>query len=983
MKPFLSQVAEHYFKRGEISRRCFVFPNRRSMVFFRKWLSSVAAEHASEPVLAPQTLTVNDLFYRLGDFNDTDKVTLLVELYDCYRRLYQKAESLDEFIFWGDVILGDFNDVDKYLADPSQLFANVSDYKAIQDTYSYLTGTQRSAIENFVSHFNDRNGRLTVDLGSDDPGVKGKFLQIWNILHQLYVDYNKALRAKGMAYEGMAYRALAESLMEKSADDVLKGHFDDDVTFVFVGLNALNECEKTLLRRLRDSSKAEFCWDWSGDMIKDPDNRSSFFMTGNVKEFPSSFIPDDEGVGKATFSTLSVPSAYGQVKHLEAVLEQMGYVDDPEESSDTAVVLPDESLLMPLLNSIPEQVSNINVTMGYPISASEINVLLSDIASMQLHLRKKEGGWHFYHKQVWDVLSSGLMKTLLEAEGMDECREKVASVRQEGKYYIPQEDLSGFPLLDTIFRPAVSDLLSDDADQVDALASYLQEVVSYMAPLLSSDPDMAVELECARKWYSSINSVRSKRLAVRPVTFIRLLGSLMSGMTIPFKGEPLKGLQIMGPLETRALDFRNVIIMSCNEGMFPRRNVSSSFVPPELRKAFGLPTYEYQDAIWAYYFYRLVSRAGNVWMIFDSRTEGLKRGEESRYIKQLRYHFGVDVKEYVAEAPLASCQEDAESMDKTPEMMRTIEEMTYSVSALQNYVICPMRFCCQSVLKLKKDEDVAESLDNAMIGNVYHNTMWALFSGEDAMLSDKPQEKLENNAGPGMKTVSASYLRQWLSREDVIRKKVISLMKAELNSDEITGRDLVVLRVIVRYILETIDKDIRLLESYGSEAFEIIGLERKVFASLYGVRFFGVVDRIDSLAPGMLRLVDYKSGSDSPSVIAVTDADAGAVVEKIFDGPYKTRKEFKAALQFHIYDRMAQAAGLTADGAHIFNSMYSTSDMFRNVPSVNMMSAVFAELMDEKVKALIDEIRNPEIPFRKTDEEEACRYCDFKMICGR
>ena len=987
MKPFLRQVAEHYFHRGDISSRCFVFPNRRSMVFFKKWLSMAVAESSlhegAKPVLSPQMMTVSDLFYKVSNLHVTDKVSLLVELYDCYRQLYPKAETLDEFIFWGDVILGDFNDVDKYLADPAQLFANVSDFKAIQDTYSYLTDTQRSAIENFVSHFSDGSGRLTVNIDSDKPGVKERFLQIWNILHPMYLAYNEALRAKGMAYEGMAYRNLAESLADRSVTDILNEHFDEDVSFVFVGLNALNECEKTLLRRLRDCSRAEFCWDWSGDMIRDPENRSSFFMAGNYSEFPPAFTPDDEGVGQAVFHSLSVPSSYGQVKHLGSILEQVGYVDNPAGSSDTAVVIPDESLLMPLLNSIPEQVADINVTMGYPMSASEIHVLMSDIASMQLHLRKKESGWHFYHKQVWDVLSSGILKSLMSADEMQECRDKVTSVRLEGKYYIPQQDLNGCPLLDIIFRPVVQDLSIAESACTDALASYLQEIVTYLAPILSKDPDMAIELEAARKWYSSINSLRAKKLSVLPHTFIRLLDSLMAGITIPFKGEPLKGLQIMGPLETRALDFRNVIIMSCNEGMFPRRNVSSSFVPPELRKAFGLPTYEYQDAIWAYYFYRLISRAENVWMVYDSRTEGLKRGEESRYIKQLRYHFCVDVRSYVAEAPLASSTAEAEDMAKTPEMMQRIEELSFSVSALQNYVICPMRFCCHSVLKLRKDEDVAESLDNAMIGNVYHNTMWALFSGEEAMLSDSSFEKLDNQMDMVMKSVSASYLKSWLGREDRIREKVVSLMKAELNTDEIVGRDLVVQRVIVRYVMETIEKDIRLLEKYGTDAFEIIGLERKVYADLYGVRFFGVVDRIDSLAPGMLRLVDYKSGSESPSVIDVPDANAEKVVAKIFDEPYKSRKEYKAALQFHIYDRMAQAAGLTSCGQEIFNSMYSTSDMFRNVPAVNLMSVGFAQLMDEKVQAVIDEICNPEVPFRKTDEEEACKYCDFKMICGR
>lgn len=987
MIPFLKQVADHYHAQGDISRRCFIFPNRRSMVFFRKWLCEAVAEAGRNgdvmPVVAPMMLTINDFFYKVSGLQQADRIKQLLELHACYKKLYPKAESLDEFIFWGDVILADFNDVDKYLADPGQLFANVSDFKAIQDSFSYLSDVQRKAIESFILHFSDGKGKLTVDPASDNPDVKERFLQIWNILYPLYRSFNEVLESEGLSYDGMACRSLAQKLSDSPVEDILEGRFPSDTSFVFVGLNALNACEKTLLRRLRDCGRAEFCWDWSKGMMQDRNNRSSFFMKDNLKDFPQAFPLVQESLPETSFNVLSVPSSYGQVKHLKSVLEKVGYRNDAyQDCSDTAVVLPDESLLMPLLNSVPEEVHDINVTMGYPLVASEMYVLMRDIARMQLHLRRKGTGWHFYHKHVWDILSSGMFRKLSDAPGMEGAKERIAAVRQEGKYYIPHQDLSGSPLLDLIFRPVVMDLSSSDAAMTDALASYLQEVAANIAPLLSEDPDMAVEMEFAKEYYSSLNSLRSWKLAVQPATFIRLVESMLSGVTIPFKGEPLKGLQVMGPLETRALDFRNVVILSCNEGMFPRRNVSSSFIPPELRKAFGLPTYEYQDAIWAYYFYRLVSRAENVWMVYDSRTEGLKRGEESRYIKQLKYHFGVDVKYHVAGAGMAMDASSESGCAKTDEMMKVISGMTFSASALQNYVLCPMKFCYTSVLKLKKDEDVAESLDNAMIGNVYHNAMWALYYGEEAMSSDGPFEKLREHPEVGQKAVTRKYLESWLEREEVIREKVDSLIRAELNSDEVTGRDLVVSRVIVRYVMETVRKDMALLDRSGADAFEILGLEKKVSADIHGARFFGVIDRMDSLAPGMIRVVDYKSGSDAPGVIAVSDGAADAAVAKIFDSQYKTRKDNKAALQFYIYDRMVMETE-RAGKEMIFNSLYSTSDLFRNTPSVYPLCGRFDELMDVRLKEILDEIRNKDIPFVRTEEEDACTYCDFKMICGR
>lgn len=969
MKPFLKQVADHYYLQGDISRKCFVFPNRRSMMFFRKHLGdAVSADPFARPLQAPEMCTINDFFSRMSGLKTADRVTLLLELYECYASLNPKAESLDEFIFWGDVILGDFDDVDKYLADPKQIFTNVADFKSIQDSFSYLSERQREALRTFVGHFSDLSGRLAVEPDSEDPDVKARFLQIWNLLLPLYKDFNRRLSEKGVAYEGMVYRSLAT----KPGDLCL----DAGKTYVFVGLNALNECEKAVLTHMMDRGKAEFCWDWTGDMARDPKNRASFFMKDNVSLFPPAFDAEGRAEGVPEFNVMSVPSSYGQVKHLGEILRR---TDDPS-GSETAVVLPDETLLMPLLNSIPDSVRDINVTMGYPLSASMIYVLMADMAKMQMHLRRKDTGWHFYHKHVRDILSGGLFRSLLSDEG----RKIADTVRQEGKYYIPQGDLAGDPLLELVFRPVLEDLSCADAGVTDAFAGYLQDVVSGIAPLMARNQDTAIELEAAKVYYTAINSLRTRHLCILPSTFVRLLESLVSGATVPYKGEPLKGMQIMGPLETRALDFRNVVVLSCNEGMFPRRSVSSSFIPPELRKAFALPTYEYQDAVWAYYFYRMISRAEKVWLVYDSRTEGLKRGEESRYIKQLRYHYGLELNTYVADAGLVSFEKEDDCVVKTDEILAAIDNITFSASALQNYVFCPMKFYYQSVLKIKADEEVAESMDNAMIGNVYHNTMRALYYGEDAMYSDMPFEKMDRQPDKGMDEVSAEYLKKWLSEEmqDVISAKVESLMKAELNVDEIRGRDLVVRKVITRYVVETLRRDLNLLQRSGTDSFRIIGLEKKVAVDICGCRFFGVMDRIDSLYPGMIRLVDYKSGADVQAVLAVTDANAEEFVSKIFDEPYPCRKEFKAALQFYIYDRMLKEAGLVG-GNQLFNSMYATSEIFRNDPVVFPESPEFSRLMDERLEGILKELKDKDIPFKRTSEDDACRFCDFKMICGR
>jgi CRISPR/Cas system-associated exonuclease Cas4 (RecB family) len=380
----------------------------------------------------------------------------------------------------------------------------------------------------------------------------------------------------------------------------------------------------------------------------------------------------------------------------------------------------------------------------------------------------------------------------------------------------------------------------------------------------------------------------------------------------------------------------------------------------------------------------MVSRAENVWLVYDSRTEGLKRGEESRYIKQLKYHLGINLKRYVSHSDLVALDKDDDKVEKTEDMMRTIGSMTFSASAIQNYVICPMKFCYYSVLKVVKDDDVAESLDSAMIGNVYHNVMRALYFGEDAMMSDVPFEKMDSQPDKGMDEISSAYLEKWISedRHGLISAKVESLMKSELNVDEVRGRDLVVRSVIVRYVIETLRRDLELLHKTGADSFRIIGLEKKVAADICGCRFFGVMDRIDSIVPGSVRLVDYKSGSDSQDILAVDDDTAETVESRIFDGEYQYKRSHKAALQFHIYDRMLKEAGIAEDG-QLLNSLYSTSEMFKSAPALFPVNDRFSKMMDERLERTLGELKDKNVPFERTNDADACTYCDFKMICGR
>lgn len=972
MVPFLKQVAQYYYAAGKAENRCFIFPNRRSIAFFRKYLAEALVTSGTDvPMMMPRMLTVNDFFYKVSNVASADKVRLLLYLYGCYSKLNPSAEPLDEFVFWGDVILGDFNDVDKYLADPKQLFTNVADLKEIQDDYSYLTDTQRAAIEGFVKHFNGLSSKLTVDLNSDDPAVKQRFLQIWNILYTLYNDFNAALKEDGLAYEGMVYRGVADRLDVESVEQMLNPIFGDELIFVFVGLNTLNECEKKLLRKLKGASRAEFCWDYVGEMIRDPQNRSSLFMSENVKEFPQVAGWKEESMDVPAINVVNVSSAVGQAKRLSDIL---GTVED---WNDCAVVLPDENLLVPVLNSIPPQVTDINVTMGLPMKGSVIYTLMETIASIQLHMSYRRERWHFYHKQVWDLFSNPLFRNASD----EKTEQIISSVKTAAKYYIPQEDLSGTPLLDAIFRPVIKDQKSKEGTQVQAFAEYQQAVITTIAPSAAADPQLALELEYAKEYYKGINVLLDSLsgMEILPLTYIRLLDQLLAMMSVPFRGEPLKGLQIMGPLETRALDFSNIIIMSANEGVFPRRSVSSSFVPSELRKAFGLPTYEFQDAIWAYYFYRMISRAENVWMLVDSRTDGLKSGEESRYIRQLEYHFGVPLKKYSVQAECMKTSPVSEIV-KTEDDIAAIKAKVLSATALQNYIACPAKFYYSTIRKLSKEDEVSESLDAGMFGTIFHEVMQSLYTSEEAM---SPDFSFDGATGVGnaMRYVTRAHIDSWLHREEDIMAKVCALIQRELNTVEVTGRNLVVMDVIVRYVIKTLESDKELLENAGKDSFEILGRELEVKGKFHGFSFKGFIDRLDAFGPDEVRVVDYKTGRVLDEDIFIDDDNAQKIAKSIFDPETKQRP--KIAFQFYIYDMLMQGRK-EIEGKKLYNCVYSTSRLFSTLPEAVPLNPLFYEEVSALLKETLDKMCDPTVNFTRTsDEEHVCKYCDFKMICGR
>lgn len=930
--PFLQQVAEHFFP---AQGYCFIFPNRRALVFWRKYFSQAVAR-AGKPLLSPQLCTINDFFYTISASNPTDQVHLLLTLYDCYRKLNPGAESLDDFIYWGEVLLSDFNDCDKYLVSAERLFTNVADFRSIQDQFEHLDPVQKAALERFLGHF-------------EQPGrYKEAFRRIWDILLPLYRRFNEVTRQQGLCYEGQVYRGLAERVQSESMSDILAQSYPHTRHFVFVGLNALNECEKRVMRRMRDAKLASFCWDYSSSWIRDPHNKSSLFLEPNLADFPQAFQLDPEGLQKPEFNILSLPSSIGQSKQLPPILDQLG-----ASGIETAVVLPDEAQLLPVLNSIPERIRDINVTMGYPMRSSSLWSLLKDISSLQIHLRQKSGQWYFYNRQVLALISNSLFKTIANEE---DCA-AIEAIRSDCRFYIPVSAFSQTELIKLVFRPIITQPAIADGKQINDLESYLLETIKFIALRLKDKEQMAIELDFAREYHLAITRLRTYSLNILPSTWLSLLDKLVARAAVPFKGEPLRGLQIMGPLETRALDFDNVIILNANEGIFPRRSVAASFIPAELRRGFGLPTYEYQDAVWAYYFYRLVQRAKKVWILYDSRSESFKAGEESRYIKQLELHYKAPIIRYEAKSPIEK-HFAPNYIEKTAQDLEILHQGALSPSSLQKYLDCPAKFYYHKIRKLKKQEELSESLDNSMIGRVFHSTMEFFYTQADGI-------------------VKPTYLASLL-KTDIIKQKVNQLVLDEIHSFELNGRNLVFADMIVSYVKQTINRDIELLEKEKCAQFRIIGLERSLNDEIGNFRFFGVADRIDSLTAGEYRVIDYKTGKVEDQDFIINDDNAAEIVGLLFGDDNSKRP--KIALQLYLYDRAVQKLFPTKK---IVNSIYQPTRLFLNEVEKVELSKTFCSLMEEQLEKLLSEIDDVNVPFNRTNNADTCKYCDFKTICGR
>ena len=927
MTPYLLQAAQHYC-RQDLRHTCFVFPSRRAARFFRHHLDTLSGS----PMRVFCT-SMAEFLHRAAGQEPADRLTLLVELHAAYRQVDPDAEPLDAFVFWGDALLADFDDADKYLAPVWTVFSNAADLRAMREgDLSYLTQDQRDALARLC-------GMLPDEAGDD---AKGRFGRVWNCLLPLYAAFRERLRLGGLSYDGMIYRDLAERLRGgETAAHVMRLHFPSVRRFVFIGLNVLSESERVILAALRDAGMAEFSWDWSSDEIRDPANKASHFLRRNVAEFPQAFDLDTDGLTRPHVNVVGIPSALGQAKAVPSILDSL-----PGDDADTAVVLPDAGLLGTLLRSVPGHTAAVNVTMGSPLRESAAYAFLK--AAMRIPSGRVQGAeGEMVHHGVIDAMWSCALFMEIISEGETEA---VAKMRAEARVFVRADEFTQYPNLKRIFRSVPS-------DDVPALSAYLADVLALATERLPDDEAHEGVREFVRQCSEILSVLSAKLLPLGVDAWMRILDSSLRAVSVPFEGDPFDGLQVTGPLETRAMDWRNVIVLSANENVFPQRSDRPSFIPPVVRKAFGLPTADTQDSLWAYYFYRLIQRAENVWMLYDCRTDGLVSGEESRFVRQLELHYGFDVIRRGVSRPMSSIPAPAD-IPKTMEHVEALYRGHLSASALQNYLVCPAKFYYHSVVGLREKTQAKDSLDAAMLGNVFHSVMETLYAG----------------AQDGL--VTTDYLDTLLSGRDALKTLVRESIMREMNTVEITGRNIVVADVLLDYVEAALRHDRAL-----NRTIRILGLEKNVRLNIAGFNFVGFIDRLDSISPGDVRVVDYKTGHVENDDIAITDDNANAVMDKLFGESNYGRP--KIALQLYLYDRMVRENGLAGQEARLVNSIYSTGAFLTEPLRDYPVSEAFMEGMHDRLEELLGCIADTEVPWRRTEDRTACAICPFKDICGR
>lgn len=957
MQPFLQLVAHDLYTKigNDLSRTVLVFPNKRANLFFNEYL----AEESDQPIWSPAAMSISDLLQKLSVQKAGDPIRLVCELYKVFKEETESRETLDDFYFWGELLISDFDDVDKNMVDADKLFSNLQDLKNLMDDYEFLDEEQEEAIRQFFQNFSiERRTEL-----------KEKFISLWDKLGIIYHRYRENLAELGIAYEGMLYRNVIEQL------DADRLKYDK---YVFVGFNVLNKVEKEFFQKLQKAGKAMFYWDY--DLFytqRISKHEAGEFIKRNLIDFPNelpeSYFDIFRKPKKIRYISASTENA--QARFLpEWVKATQTHTTQIVSEKENAIVLCNEALLLPVLHSIPQDVQNVNITMGFPLAQTPVYSFINAAMELQTNGYRPDTG-RFTYEAVSKILKHPYTRQL-----SDHATRLERELTKTNRFYPLPSELKKDDFLTILFTPQ---------SNIRELCDYLLRLIKSISILYRKEgeyDDIFNQLyrESIFQSHLKINRlyslIESGELSVRTDTLKRLITKVLTASNIPFHGEPAIGLQIMGVLETRNLDFRNLIMLSLNEGQLPKAGGESSFIPYNLRKAFGMTTIEHKNAVYAYYFYRLIQRAENITLLYNTSSDGLNRGEESRFMLQLLVEGPHEITREYLEAGQSPQNTLEIQIEKTPEILRRLyraydtaqpESVILSPSALNTYLDCRLRFYYRYVAGLKTPDEVSAEIDSALFGTIFHLSAQLAYTDLTANGKMIQREDLERLLRDEIKL--QGYVDQAFKQELF---KVAPEEKPEYN-----GVQLINSKVIVSYLKQLLRNDLQYTP------FEMVAMEKKVSEKItiqtalgpLTLRLGGTIDRMDA-KEGTLRIVDYKTGG-SPKI--------PANIEQLFT-PSETRPNYifqtflYAAIMSRKQPLMVAPALLYIHRAasESYSPVIEMGEPRKPKIPVNNF-AFFEDEFRERLQALLEEIFDEKELFTQTEDMKKCAYCDFKAICKR
>lgn len=954
MQSFLQLVAHDLYTKigNDLSRTALVFPNKRAHLFFNEHL----ANESDQPIWSPAAMSISDLFRQLSAQKAGDPIRLVCELYKVFREETESQETLDDFYFWGELLISDFDDVDKNLVDADKLFSNLQALRNLMDDYEFLDQEQEEAIQQFFQNFSiERRTEL-----------KEKFVSLWDRLGTIYHRYRENLTELDIAYEGMLYRNVIEQLNT----DSLK--YDK---YIFVGFNVLNKVEIQFFQLLKDAGKAMFYWDYDlfyTHRIKN--HEAGEFINRNLKLFPNE-LP------QSCFDSLRKPK---KIRYISASTENAQARFLPEwiratyatecEEKENAVVLCNEALLLPVLHSIPAEVKNVNITMGFPLAQTPIYSFINAALELQTTGYRTDTG-RFTYEAVSAILKHPYTRQLsVNAEPLER------ELTKTNRFYPLPSELKMDDFLANLFTPR---------NGIKELCDYLTGIIKDISLLYREESeynDIFNQLyrESLFKSFTTINRlcnlIESGELNVRTHTLKRLLNKVLTTSNIPFHGEPAIGMQVMGVLETRNLDFRNLILLSLNEGQLPKAGGESSFIPYNLRKAFGMTTIEHKNAVYAYYFYRLIQRAENITLLYNTSSNGLNRGEESRFMLQLLVEGPHEITREYLEAGQSPQSATAIQIEKTSEVLDRLHHAydssnpkphMLSPSALNAYLDCRLRFYYRYVARLKTPNEVSAEIDSALFGTIFH--LSAQLAYEDLTANGK--------------TIHKEDLERLLRNDVKLQNYVDLAFKKEFfrvtpdDKPEYNGAQLINSRVIASYLRQLLRNDLQYTP------FEMVGMEKEVKETItiqtaqgpLTLLLGGTIDRLDA-KEDTLRIVDYKTGG-SPK----TPVDIEQLFTPSEGRPNYIFQTFLYAAIMSRQQRLKVAPALLyihRASSESYSPVIEMGEPRKPKIPVNNF-AFFEDEFRERLQTLLEEIFNKEEPFTQTEDIKKCAYCDFKAICKK